>query len=505
MQNEGREIVGMKQTCIALSCLLVVGTIGCADMTMLGGLSNKTPDKSAMGSNLVIVDFGCVSGRTISIALPTVTPAQQTTQSMAHQWVVNDIFQYEVILSREGQDIATATVFPKNGQSGAKFVRLQAGFIYKVRVIARGNVGGTDPDVVLNSQHPAIGMFDFTNELSTAPQTVEITVSLDSDDRTGIVNITPLEGSVQASAGAEVDELTLSPVMTLFAENPLLSHNVGGIVSDAEGTIYLSDWAANAIRKISAAGEVTTLAGNPNNPFPDWQGYGYADGKGTEAKFNRPQGMAIDPAGNLYIADSYNKCIRMVTPGGTVSTYYGGTAGTSGAYVPDGPLGLVRDSNGNLYVSDSDRIYKISPSRVSSLVAGSQYGYADGIGAAAKFATPQCLTRDESGNLYVADMYNNCIRKISPDGIVTTLAGSKVSGFVDGDGATARFYHPIGITYDGMGNLYVADAYNSRIRRVSLNGTVSTLTTQILTGFMCMNGNKTLFAESSHKVYKLQF
>ena len=223
---------------------------------------------------------------------------------------------------------------------------------------------------------------------------------------------------------------------------------------------------------------VSTLAGGEEE--------GFADGKDRVARFNEPTGIAMDAAGNLYVADGENHRIRKVTPAGVVSTLAGGKKGFA-----DGegsaarfniPYDIVIDTAGNLYVADGEnhRIRKVTPEGVVSTLAGSgstgceSGGFADGEGNSARFHHPCGIAMDAAGNLYVADTYNNRIRKVTPEGVVSTLAGSK-RGFADGEGSAARFYVPSGIAIDAAGNLYVADEGNHRIRKVTPGGVVSTL------------------------------
>jgi sugar lactone lactonase YvrE len=195
---------------------------------------------------------------------------------------------------------------------------------------------------------------------------------------------------------------------------------------DGAGNIYVADSANHTIRKITPDGAVTTLAGSPGNS-------GSADGIGSAARFNFPRGVAVDQAGIVYVADTGNCTIRKITAQGEVSTLAGTPA------PPDGG------------------------------------GHADGIGAAAGFQFPWGVAVNSSGTVYVADSLNNLIRKITPTGVVTTLAGSVAWGLTDGAGTTARFYNPSGITVDANGNLYVADTNNSRVRKVTADGVVTTL------------------------------
>jgi sugar lactone lactonase YvrE len=252
-----------------------------------------------------------------------------------------------------------------------------------------------------------------------------------------------------------------------------------GVAVDRAGNVYVADAGNDTIRKITPAGEVTTLAGSPS------QG-GSQDGTGTRARFNSPIGVAADSAGNIYVADEYNYTIRKVTPAGVVTTL-AGSAGQSGSVDGTGtsalfsvPYGVAVDSVGAVYVADggNDTIRKISPAGAVITLAGSagQSGIFDGIGSAARFNSPSGLAVDNAGNVYVADSGYNTIRKITPAGAVTTLAGSPgPGGSADGVGYAARFYGPIGVAADSAGSIYVADEYNCTIRKVTPDGSVTTL------------------------------
>ena len=252
-----------------------------------------------------------------------------------------------------------------------------------------------------------------------------------------------------------------------------------GVAVDGAGNVYVADSDNNTIRKVTAAEVVTTLAGSVGLS-------GSADGTGAAARFSYPTGVAVDGAGNVYVADYYNDTIRKVTPAGVVTTL-AGTAGQYGSADGTGatarfsyPTGVAVDGAGNVYVADSDNntIRKVTPAGVVTTLAGSsgQQGSADGTGAAASFYNPRGVAVDGSGNVYVADSDNNTIRKVTPAGVVTTLAGSSGQrGSADGAGAAASFYNPTGVAVDGAGNVYVADTDNYTIRRVTPAGVVTTL------------------------------
>jgi len=262
-----------------------------------------------------------------------------------------------------------------------------------------------------------------------------------------------------------------------------------GMAADGLGNFYVTDISYNTIRRVSHVGTnwvVTTIAGSAANPLGD------ADGTNGDAQFSTPYGIAVDSGGNIYVADSYNNIIRRIVPVGTnwvVTTIAGfydpnnvfGSSidGTNQAAQFSTPTALTVDVSGNLFVADGGsglirKITAVGTNWVVTTINGSA-GAADGTNGAIKFNAPfYGICVDTNDNLYVADTYNNLIRKVSPVGtnwVSTTLAGmSSISGATDGTGTNATFGSPWGIAVDTAGYLYVSDISNHDIRRGAIAG-----------------------------------
>jgi len=284
-------------------------------------------------------------------------------------------------------------------------------------------------------------------------------------------------------------DLTTGRVSTLVGTKPRVGATDGpadeasfnqpfGITLDAKGNAYVAEWSNHLIRKITPQGVVSTLAGKAGV-------YGCDDGPGASATFSSPADLTVDAAGNLFVADFGNNCIRKITPGGTVSVF-AGTIGDGGGY-SDGPSataqfynpeGIVLGSDGNLYVADTgnNMIRMIAPDGTVSTFAGSgDWALTDGTGIEAAFRRPCGITEDENGHLLVADTNNCAIRSIDmATGVVTTVAGG-TQGSTDGDGAAASFQFPARIIADPSGFMLVSDYYNHAIRKVTSTGTVTTV------------------------------
>ncbi len=322
-----------------------------------------------------------------------------------------------------------------------------------------------------------------------------------------------------------IRKITPSGVVTTFAGsgggyldgtgNAAQFGNPRGLCSDSSGNIYVADIQNYRIRKITPSGVVSTIAGStPNSSFE-----GYIDGTGIVSQFRTTSGVCSDSLGNIYVADSENQRIRKINSTGVVSTFAGTTIsegiGSSARF--NNPYGVCSDSSGNIYVADThnNRIRKITPSGVVSTFAGSGSGvpgFVDGIATFAQFNSPCGLCSDSFGNIYVADTGNHRIRKITPSGVVSTFAGSGAWGYSDGDSTTSQFYYPFGVCSDFLGNIYVADTGNQRIRKITPSGVVSTFAGSGILGYADGNGisanffsPKGICSDSSGNIYLAEF
>jgi len=293
--------------------------------------------------------------------------------------------------------------------------------------------------------------------------------------------ITPL---LPANTGGSVPATSYGQVITFAGTGTAgMVNNTGtkasfsaplGLGADGAGNIYVGDYNNNLIRKISPAAVVTTCAGVAGL-------YGAKNGSASVATFELPQGVAVDNSGNIYVADSFNNLIRKITPGGTVSTLAGqanvsGSAnGTNATF--NSPTGVAVDNAGNVFVADqgNNLIRRITPNGSVSTLAGIAGISGSANGNNATFNAPSGLAFDNSQNLFVADAGNNLIRMITPAGYVSTFAGSGLAGAQDGQGMAASFNHPDAIAVNFYGVLYVADERNNMIREISASGMVSTV------------------------------
>jgi len=256
-------------------------------------------------------------------------------------------------------------------------------------------------------------------------------------------------------------------------------NNPQGLVADSQGNIYVADANNHTLRKVTPGGVVTT-------PYGMARVQGTNDGVGAESRFFSPAGVAVDSADNLYVADLGNQAIRKITPAGVVTTLaglpgtFGGTDGTGSAARFRAPAGVVADGAGNVFVAEYQNytIRKVTPAGVVTILAGQARlnGTNDGTGGAARFYGPYGIALNGAGDLIVADALNHTIRKVTMAGVVTTLAGLAGSaGSEDGTTNTARFNTPYGVAVDSAGDIYVADSFNHTIRKLTPAGVVTTL------------------------------
>ncbi|MDO6432986.1 NHL repeat-containing protein [Flavitalea sp. BT771] len=272
---------------------------------------------------------------------------------------------------------------------------------------------------------------------------------------------------VSTIAGDGTDAVVNGPALSAAFSTP------ADVAVAPDGTIYVVDYNDHRVRKI-AGGQVSTLAGSDST--------GIVNGHGGAARFKDPYRIATDPAGNCYVIDEVDPRIRKITPNGDVTTY----AGTNAPGFANGPAlsaqflinaeGLASDEHGNIYVGDTfnGRIRAVSQAAQVTTAAGDgAEGFRNGDKGTAEFRYPGAVTCDQQNNIYVMDAGNLVIRKITPGGVVSTFAGSGVRGTADGDATTAQFDQPLDLVADAQGNIYVID--DQRIRKVTTQGKVSTV------------------------------
>lgn len=305
----------------------------------------------------------------------------------------------------------------------------------------------------------------------------------------------------QTNARVRKVTATTGIITTIAGGGPLGSFSFGGdggpatkanfnqpyaAAVDQAGNVYIADQGNYRVRKVSTAGTITTVAGNGT-------GYSGDGGPASSAQLYFPSGVAVDSIGNLYVADTNNYRVRKISPNGTIATAAGnGTQAPypskPGAAPGDGgqatnaelysPLGVATDSAGNLYIGDGFSVRRVSPVGTITTVAGNgTSGYSgDGGPATSAQLSAKGVAVDQAGNLYIADIYNHRVRKVSPSGTITTVAGSGTQGYT-GDGGlatSAELNEPIFVAVDSSSNLYIADLLADVVRKVATDGTIST-------------------------------
>jgi sugar lactone lactonase YvrE len=268
------------------------------------------------------------------------------------------------------------------------------------------------------------------------------------------------------------------PALQAMLDNPY------GLALDAAGILFIADRRNHRVRKVTPDGIITTVAGGADRAPAEADG-----GPAREARLTAPQDVAVDGSGNLFIADSGHQRVRKVSPDGIITTVAGvGKAGFTGdgglatATRLNFPAGVAVDTAGNLFIADlgNNRIRKVSVDGIITTVVGTGKEGFSGDGGPAGEATlnaPHSVTVDGSGNLFIADTLDNRVRKVGVDGIITTVAGTGEEGFAgDGGKATAaRLDGPEEVAVDSAGNLFIADLYNHRVRKVTPDGIITTV------------------------------
>lgn len=307
----------------------------------------------------------------------------------------------------------------------------------------------------------------------------------DAADVTALVDALGGDDGGTAAPDPGGEPATVVATVSTFAGSPTAGYanDVGttarfktprGLAVDSAGNVYVADSLNAVIRKVTPSATVTLVAGIPDT-------FWYGDGAAAAAYFHTPGDVAVDSAGNVYVADTNNHRIRKISPGGEVTTLAGSAAGfadgVGAAARFQSPEGVAVDSAGNVYVGDTGnyRIRKISPGGEVTTLAGSTMGYSDGTGTAAMFGRPARINVDAAGNVYVAESTFNMIRRVTPAGEVTTVAGAFTAGSDDGPVASARFTGPYAADVDAAGNIYVAEWGGHRIRRIGTDGQVTTV------------------------------
>jgi len=341
-------------------------------------------------------------------------------------------------------------------------------FSYRIRKVTNGVIttvagGGT---LALGDNGPAVGA------LLVYPQGVAV-------DSSGDLYIADTgNGRIRKVSGGVITTVAGNGTCCFGGDNgPATSAQVGagGVAVDSAGNLYIADYAR--IRKVSN-GVITTVAGNE---IPGFSGDG---GLATSAQLNGPVGVAVDSAGNLYIADLDNYRVRKVSHGVITTVVGNGTHGVSGDNVPPtstqlwNPKELAVDSAGDLYINDDTAwILKVSNGVITTVAGNGTAGFSgdNGPAVSAQLKYAEGIAVDSAGNLYIADTYNERIREVS-NGVIKTVAGNGTMGFSgdNGPATSAQLNGPVGVAVDSAGNVYIADTYNGRIRKVS-NGTITTV------------------------------
>jgi sugar lactone lactonase YvrE len=432
--------------------------------TNLFALTGGTSTTNAITSALYVANNPTANLTALSNLIPPTSPFQPLLASPPSSWTVTVQPQ-----------VATPTISP----NGGTFTSSQT-----------VTLADTTPNATIHYT------LDGSTPTSASP-TYSTTLTVASTETiNAIASLASYLDSAVASASFTINIPSNSGIITTVVGNGTYGYSGDGgqatsakisgpfdVAFDSSGNLYFPDKYNNVVRQVTPAGIISTFAGNGT------QGFSGDGGQATSAQLSEPVGIAFDSSGNLYIADLGNKRIRKVTPAGAISTIagtkitgYSGDGGQAANAELNSPIGLAVDSSGNLYIADAEnnRIRMVTPAGVISTVAGNgNAGYSGDGGQAtsAELDIPYGITVDSNGNLYIADSANSVIRKVTPAGVISTVAGNGNNGY-SGDGGqatSAQLNEPPKLAVDSTGNLYIADLYNERIRKVTPTGVISTV------------------------------
>lgn len=428
---------------------------------------------------------GCASLRPLGSASLVVKPEFGfQSQTQITPYGIGDINHLTIkLFTTAEQDLGISKDLP-NASLGntVVFSNLRVNTNYRIRAYAYASAG-TGSCISTNDANCYV---DASVGTDNAPTITSLKVKLIdkpfNGQGTGSIAVTPggyelpfpeqmefsLQGSVSILAGNGTFALLDGSGTNASVGNPV------GITCDSQGNLYIGDSSNNAIRKITQAGVVSTVAGGSS---------GSSDGIGTQASFKAPMALTVDSQGNIFVAELSNHGIRKIATDGTVTTFAGGRGsgfsdgqGTSAKFYE--PRGLTIDSHDNLFVIDrgNSAIRKVTPTgEVTTFAGNGASGFANGYGTSASFYYPHEAAFDPSGNLYIGDQGNVAIRKITPEGLVSTFIGGNGSGFADGQGVEAKFNTTKSLDIDSNGVIYLVDTGNNAIRKITPSGMVTTL------------------------------
>lgn len=402
-----------------------------------------------------------------------------------------------------GMSGLSAAARGKTVEAGGVTVTFDLGSSYQAISFASNQVTVTKGDtLVLATTNDALSSLDgwqwYVEDAVQSGQTSS-TFRWDTTGTTPgqyVINVAVADQGVEYSGSVPVTVILHEPLISTVAGNGAAGlsgdggpafdatlNQPGGIAIDSAGNVYIADFANYRVRKVDTAGVITTVAGTGT---PGYSGDG---GPATAAELNGPIGVAVDAGGNLYIAEYYSSCIRKVDITGTITTVagtgapgYSGDGGAANTAALNYPTGVAVDSAGNVYIADgsNSRIRKVDPQGIITTFAGTgAFGFSGDGGPAtdAVLDGPNGVAVDNAGKVYIADTYNNRIRVVGVSGTITTVAGTGTAGYSgDGGEATAaKLNTPTGLIPDSMGDIYIADRENDRVRMIDSSGTIKTV------------------------------